>query len=308
MDIGLEIKLLREQKGMSGKDFAEKLGLSQSQVSRLEKGQRRINTETLHKIADTLGVSPSAFFREKDEDRYELNMRYLWRDMGKIIRTERHRVHMSPEEFAKKVGKTKGFVQGLEEGRYELDEKLASRVTRALKLDHYFFLKVYQQLIGSLTRRMKRLEKAHADVTLGSLEGVEGGRGIPVMGGLSGEYPTQFTSDGLPVDTIHEYVFVTGLDPDRCFALYVRGDSMESGSSPSFKDGDILLLKQKEGVQNHEYAFVRAETTKPVFRQVFFERDGRVRLQPLNLRHPPLICKREEVIRMWPLAVHIRRF
>jgi transcriptional regulator with XRE-family HTH domain len=39
MDIGLEIRLLRERKQITGKELAERIGLSQSQMSRLEKGR-----------------------------------------------------------------------------------------------------------------------------------------------------------------------------------------------------------------------------------------------------------------------------
>ena len=47
LDIGLEVKILRERIQMSAKDLAEKIGLSQSQMSRLEKGQRRIDTRAV---------------------------------------------------------------------------------------------------------------------------------------------------------------------------------------------------------------------------------------------------------------------
>ena len=65
LNIGLEIKILRERKRMSGKELAEKIGLSQSQMSRLEKGQRRIDAQVLHKIARALDVRPSFFFGEQ---------------------------------------------------------------------------------------------------------------------------------------------------------------------------------------------------------------------------------------------------
>ena len=63
LDIGLEVKILRERIKMSAKDLAEMIGLSQSQMSRLEKGQRRIDTKVLARIAEALGVEPSYFFR-----------------------------------------------------------------------------------------------------------------------------------------------------------------------------------------------------------------------------------------------------
>jgi len=305
MDIGLEIKLIRERKGISGKELAERLGLSPSQVSRLEKGQRRINAETLRRIAEVLEVSPAVFFRER-ETYVDVNLDFLWRDLGKLVRSERHRRHMSPEELAQKIGKTKGFVQALEEGRYPLDSVLAAKLTKALKLDPYYFLEAHRKIIGRLSERVRRLEQAHAEVTLGGAAVPEAGRAIPVMGGFSGEYPSRFDAEGLPVDTVNEYVYISGLSPEKSFALYARGDSMAGEGALSFRDGDILVFSQEETVRNRDLAFVRAETVKPTFRQVFFERDGRVRLQPLNLAYAPALCSREEIIRMWPLRAYVR--
>ena len=65
MDIGSQIKLLREERRITGKDLALKIGLSQSQMSRLEKGQRRIDTEVLGRIATALDVSHAMFFDEE---------------------------------------------------------------------------------------------------------------------------------------------------------------------------------------------------------------------------------------------------
>lgn len=64
---GLEIKLLREQRQLSAKDLAEQVGLSPSQMSRLESGQRRVDAVLLSKIARALEVHPSHFFQGFDD-------------------------------------------------------------------------------------------------------------------------------------------------------------------------------------------------------------------------------------------------
>ncbi|RMG08184.1 MAG: XRE family transcriptional regulator, partial [Planctomycetota bacterium] len=63
---GTEIKLLREQRKLSAKELAERVGLSPSQMSRLESGQRRVDAVLLSKIARALDVHPSYFFREAE--------------------------------------------------------------------------------------------------------------------------------------------------------------------------------------------------------------------------------------------------
>ena len=62
LDVGLEVRILRERLKISAKELAERIGLSQSQMSRLEKGQRRVDTRVLAKISEALNVDPAYFF------------------------------------------------------------------------------------------------------------------------------------------------------------------------------------------------------------------------------------------------------
>ena len=67
LDIGARIKSLREARQITGKDLAEQIGLSPSQMTRLEKGQRRVDSEVIVKLAEALETSPAAFFTSVDE-------------------------------------------------------------------------------------------------------------------------------------------------------------------------------------------------------------------------------------------------
>ncbi len=58
-EIGERIKLFREDRNMSQKDFAEKIGVSNSRVSNWEQGINRPDVDLLKKICETLNVSPS---------------------------------------------------------------------------------------------------------------------------------------------------------------------------------------------------------------------------------------------------------
>lgn len=57
--IGDKIKQYREQKRLSQKDFAEKIGVSNSRVSNWENGLNRPDCDLLRKICKVLCVSPS---------------------------------------------------------------------------------------------------------------------------------------------------------------------------------------------------------------------------------------------------------
>ena len=56
MDKGFKIKILRERKGISQKEVALKLGISQSAFCKMEACEERISIENCAKIAKIIGV------------------------------------------------------------------------------------------------------------------------------------------------------------------------------------------------------------------------------------------------------------
>ena len=63
-DIGRKVREVRKAQGTTMKELAERAGLSQSQVSRLESGRQRFRSSTLLRIAEALDVKPICFFME----------------------------------------------------------------------------------------------------------------------------------------------------------------------------------------------------------------------------------------------------
>ena len=78
------------------------------------------------------------------------------------------------------------------------------------------------------------------------------------------------TPIGDPVGEADEFVSVPGLRDPSAFALRVVGDSMESTSAPSFREGDLVVL-ERGPVKGREFAFARVSGAPPVLRQVHFE-------------------------------------
>ncbi len=62
--VGRQMRMRREDLGISATGFAKKVGLSQAQVSRLENGHQGFRSGTLARIAKALGVAPASLFRE----------------------------------------------------------------------------------------------------------------------------------------------------------------------------------------------------------------------------------------------------
>jgi transcriptional regulator with XRE-family HTH domain len=74
-NIGLKITRLREAQGLTTTQLAEKVGISQAQISRLENGKQGFRSATLSKIANALGVKMSFFFQEEGENGAGLSQR-----------------------------------------------------------------------------------------------------------------------------------------------------------------------------------------------------------------------------------------
>lgn len=317
---GLEIRILRERLKMPAKELAQRVGLSQSQISRLEKGQRRIDMKVLERIAQALNVSPSYFFRGQTAPSTEVLPPTLPETLGKIIRSERRRQHLSAEDLARKLGKPKALIEAIEEGKRELDPELADAVLKALRLPTTFFFEIQQRAIRSLEGQVDRLNMALAEAQRGVFsmgsgeEGASGGapeatrrRGIPILNDTVRGYPENFDPTGRPVAEISDYVYFPEAPPVDSFALYVVGESMTSETPPSFREGDLVVFA-RGNLRSRDFGFVRVEGEAPTFRQVFFDPGGQVRLQPLNLNYAPCVYPKERILGAWRLVGHIARY
>lgn len=66
-DIGLTVKSLRTEMGITTTVLAQKVGISQAQISRLENGQQGFRSGTLVKIAGALDVPVFRMFMTETE-------------------------------------------------------------------------------------------------------------------------------------------------------------------------------------------------------------------------------------------------
>lgn len=306
---------------MSSKDLAETIGLSQSQMSRLEKGQRRVDAEILNKIANALNVSPSYFFEDNknagppDVDVEQLNS--INQDIGRLIRTERRKRHYTAEQFGAKIGRNGPFIQALEEGKMDMvTPELIQKICKVLKMDPSEFFVTQQGIISQLKKQVLRLNKAFSDSTRGNVElagdsaedATVTRQAIPVMGSVFDGYPREFGPDGLPLSEVDEYVFVPGVNDPKAFAVCVVGDQMVQNADPSFKEGDIAIFSPQAEVLSRDFVFVRPEDGTPQFCQIFFDSGGQIRLQPLNTNYPPTFHGKQDILGWWKMVARIERF
>jgi transcriptional regulator with XRE-family HTH domain len=65
--LAVEVRELREKRGLSQRELAERLGTTQSAVARLEAGNVSPSLPTLDKLADALGVELVVGFVDVDD-------------------------------------------------------------------------------------------------------------------------------------------------------------------------------------------------------------------------------------------------
>lgn len=70
--LGGKIRAIRQLKKMSQRELADKVNFSQSQISKLENGTRKITADEIRLIADALAIPVAALLNATyQEDHYE---------------------------------------------------------------------------------------------------------------------------------------------------------------------------------------------------------------------------------------------
>jgi transcriptional regulator with XRE-family HTH domain len=66
--IGDRLRELRKQQFLTQHMLAERSGVSQVAIARIERNRAEPHFSTIHKLADALGVSPEEFVKKEDGD------------------------------------------------------------------------------------------------------------------------------------------------------------------------------------------------------------------------------------------------
>lgn len=163
-----KIRLLRKMSGKSMQDLADKLGVSLSAISKIEKGYRKIDQEQMMIVANFLGCSMSDIFISEDEDdeailvawkkeierRVQLNQNNGLKIFGAGLRLIRSNKDMTLMEVAEAAGLTLSVYHRIEIGQREIYEQELFNIARALGMTTKEILtKIYElKKNGSLDR------------------------------------------------------------------------------------------------------------------------------------------------------------
>jgi HTH-type transcriptional regulator, repressor for puuD len=89
MDFANRLKELRTEVGLSTTELGKLIGMSQSAISKLENGQRRIDLETLESICNALNKTFADFFNFESHDQLPPDLLQLIETAKKLTPEER---------------------------------------------------------------------------------------------------------------------------------------------------------------------------------------------------------------------------
>jgi len=242
--------------------------------------------------------------------------------LGQIIRNKREKLGFTLDEVAAATSFSKPYLSTIETGRVKPPgDELLKKLESVLKFESgllrhiahiermpvdirqdYETKEAQNQRLRAIIRDIVQrktdpselddiVKRDRLDIGTDSTT-IKSSQVVPVINNVAAGYPVDFDDMGYPAGFADDYVRCPDLHDPNAFAVRVIGDSME----PKFQQGDIVIFSPAVEISNGDDCFVRFtlphETT---FKQVFFEPDDKVRLQPRNHKHPPLIIEGKRI-------------
>lgn len=160
-----QIRINRKLHGVSMQDLADRLGISLSAISKIEKGYRRLNQEQLILVAEVLDCSLQDLYvneqnsqhevvmawRKEQERRQEINKASGLKVLGAALRYIRNDKSLTLIEVAENADMTLSVYHRIEMGQREVSDKEYKNIAHALKMN-----------LDDLKAEVKRLDEAGA--------------------------------------------------------------------------------------------------------------------------------------------------
>jgi transcriptional regulator with XRE-family HTH domain len=144
-----QIRIHRKMRGVSMQDLADKLGISLSAISKIEKGYRRLNQEQLILVAEVLDCSLQDLYvneqnsqhevvlawKKEQERRQEVNKSSGLKVLGAALRYIRNDKSLTLIEVAENAEMTLSVYHRIEMGQREVSDKEFKNIAKALGLE-----------------------------------------------------------------------------------------------------------------------------------------------------------------------------
>lgn len=261
--------------------------------------------------------------------------------LGALLRAARRQRGLTLAQVAERVGCARSYLSELEGGkRPPPSDELVGALERALGVQAGSFADAaawgrtpgrVKREVSRMSERAARASRAKEELVLrlSKLKGLDAAlksgelrelidqmspdqtamqmvttRDVPLINKVAAGYPREFTDLGYPARIADEYVRCPDVTDSDAFAARVVGDSM----MPDYREGDVVVFSPARDVKDGNDCFVRLERdAETTFKRVYFEDEGRLRLQPLNARYPARIVEREDIGGLYVAVSVIRK-
>ena len=255
--------------------------------------------------------------------------------LGQIIRQRRDELNLTLDFVSSRIGYSKPYLSTIETGKVKNppSDQCLRKLEQVLELDPGSLVQVahlgkmspelrneyeqtqaqhqkWREVIKSIVEQ--KADPAQLDELLkhdtpdaeGAKAAFKAGAMVPIINKVAAGYPTDFDDLDYPVGVADDYVRCPDLHDPNAFGVRVVGDSME----PKFFEGDIVVFSPAAQVHNGDDCFIRFsmphETT---FKRIFFEDEGKIRLQPRNEKYPPSTIDGKRVNGVYRAVVRFER-
>lgn len=130
-----QLRLLRQERGFSQQEFADRIGLSKSSINMYERGEREPGIDTLTRIAAFFDVDIDFLLGKTSSRRKSLILGAKKnQNIAHNIQHHREEANLSQKQFACLLGVDEDTVVKLENGQQKLDKEMLYKICDILKL------------------------------------------------------------------------------------------------------------------------------------------------------------------------------
>lgn len=209
-------------------------------------------------------------------------------NIGESVKKIRNLKGYTQSELASKAGLSFGYISKLETsqtGYTNPNIETVEAIAKALEVSPSELLYGYAE---------KKLHDLHKE-----LNGVKEVKLLPVIGRASCGGWKDFADLDYPASHAEEFFpGFTSKDPEA-FYIKAEGDSMIDGD---IQEGDYLLIEPNARVTNGCKVLAREPRHGCTIKLFYKEKDGRVRLQPMNPQYSPIYIESGDDFRVYKVS------
>lgn len=145
-NIGKKLREERKKMALTQDEFAKKFGFARSHISALESGRKKVTLRTVEKLCKITNTDISFWIGNINEEKLE--KRATKRSLLAIDRIKyiREKMHLTQEEFAKKIGISREYLRDIEIGKVQGNIDILIRLSNATNRPIQYFLSYYPNL------------------------------------------------------------------------------------------------------------------------------------------------------------------